>query len=38
MKHVVDGIAFPLKEQFVPVKKGPVVYFNGDMSDAGFQE
>ena len=37
MKHVVDGIAFPLKEQFVPVKRGPVVYFNGDMSEQDFK-
>jgi hypothetical protein len=37
MKHVVDGIPFPLKEQFVPVKAGPVIYFNGDMSEQDFK-
>ena len=38
MKHVVDGIPFPLKDQFVPVKSGPVIYFNGDMSEQDFEE
>ncbi len=37
MKHVVDGIPFSLKEQSVPVKSGPVIYFNGDMSGADFK-
>ncbi len=37
MKHVVDGIPFPLKNQLVPVKRGPVVYFNGDMSEQDFK-
>ena len=37
MKHVVDEIPFPLKDQSVPVKSGPVIYFNGDMSAADFK-
>jgi len=38
MKHVVDGIPFQLKDQLVPVERGPVVYFNADMSDTDFEE
>lgn len=38
MKHVVDGIPFPLKDQLVPVKAGKVIYFNGDMSEQDFRE
>jgi hypothetical protein len=38
MKHVVDGLPFPLKDQVVPVEAGPVIYFNGDMSEQDFEE
>ena len=38
MKHVVDGIPFRLKDQLVPVKAGPVIYFNADMSSLDFHE
>ena len=38
MKHVVDGKAFQLKDQLVPVKAGPVIYFNADMSTMDFEE
>ena len=38
MKHVVDGLPFPLKDQMVPVEAGPVIYFNGDMSEQDFEE
>ena len=38
MKHVVDGEPFRLKEQSVPVKAGPVIYFNADMSTMDFEE
>ena len=38
MKHVVDGLPFPLKDQIVPVDQGPVIYFNGDMSEQDFEE
>ena len=38
MKHVVDGLPFPLKDQIVPVDQGPVIYFNGDMSSLDFEE
>ena len=38
MKHVVDGIPFQLKNQLVPVKRGPVIYFNADMSFMDFCE
>ena len=38
MKHVVDGIPFQLKNQLVPIKRGPVIYFNADMSSLDFEE
>ena len=38
MKHVVDGVPFQLKNQSVPVKQGPAVYFNADMSHQDFYE
>ena len=38
MKHVVDGIPFQLKNQAVPIEPGPVIYFNGDMSEQDFEE
>lgn len=38
MKHVVDGEPFRLKDQLVPVKAGPVIYFNADMSTMDFEE
>jgi len=38
MKHVVDGLPFQLKDQLVPVERGPVIYFNGDMSEQDFEE
>ena len=38
MKHVVDGIPFRLKNQSVPIKRGPVIYFNADMSSLDFEE
>ena len=38
MKHVVDGIPFQLKNQRVPIKRGPVIYFNADMSSLDFEE
>ena len=38
MKHVVDGNAFQLKDQVVPVEAGPVIYFNADMSTMDFEE
>jgi hypothetical protein len=37
-KHVVDGLSFQLKDQLVPVEQGPVIYFNGDMSEQDFEE
>ena len=38
MKHVVDGIPFQLKNQMVPIKPGPAIYFNADMSSLDFEE
>lgn len=38
MKHIVDGVPFQLKDQLVPVERGPVIYFNGDMSEQDFEE
>ena len=38
LKHVVDGVPFQLKKQLVPVKAGPVIYFNADMSSLDFHE
>ena len=38
MKHVVDGIPFQLKNQLVPIQRGPVIYFNADMSSLDFEE
>ena len=38
MKHVVDGIPFQLKNQLVPVQRGPAIYFNADMSSLDFRE
>ena len=38
MKHVVDGIPFQLRGQEVDVQKGPVIYFNSDMSAQDFEE
>ena len=38
MKHVVDGIPFQLKDQLVPVRRGPAIYFNADMSSLDFRE
>jgi hypothetical protein len=38
LKHVVDGIPFQLKSHTVPVKPGPVIYFNADMSLQDFYE
>lgn len=38
LKHVVDGIPFQLKTHAVPVKPGPVIYFNADMSLQDFYE
>jgi hypothetical protein len=38
LKHVVDGIPFQLKSHAVPVKQGPVIYFNADMSLQDFYE
>ena len=37
MKHVVDGVPFQLKDQRVPVRRGPVVYFSADMSEEDFE-
>jgi hypothetical protein len=38
IKHVVDGIPFQLKDQFVPVRSGGAIYFSADMSEQDFEE